>query len=123
MGQLSAIYWSGCGEDHLERFGFAQADYRISFEVNNNGKMETNTIQFGKPASPLPHPYASIIRDGRRLVFEFPVDLYSNLVAGYLGPKTPKPQNPKTPIQDHYILLIEINILKLKCFDSKVISL
>jgi hypothetical protein len=85
MGQLHAIYWSGCGDDHLERFGFDQADYRISFEINNNGRIETNTIQFGKPASPLPHPYASIMRDGRRLIFEFPVSIYSNLVAGYLG--------------------------------------
>jgi hypothetical protein len=84
MGRLRAIYWSGCGDEHLERFGFDQADYRISFEVNNNGRMETNTIQFGKP-SPHLHPYASIVRDGRRLIFEFPVDLYSNLVAGYLG--------------------------------------
>ena len=84
MGRLRAIYWSGCGDEHLERFGFDQADYRISFEVNNNGLMETNTIQFGKP-SPHLHPYASIVRGGRRLIFEFPVDLYSNLVAGYLG--------------------------------------
>ena len=46
--------------------------------------METNTIQFGQP-SPLLHPYASVMRDGRRLVFEFPVDLYSNLVVNYLA--------------------------------------
>jgi hypothetical protein len=84
MGRLRAVYWSGCGDEHLEQFGFDQADYRISIEVNNNGRMETNAIQFGKP-SPHLHPYASIVRDGRRLIFEFPVDLYSNLVADYLG--------------------------------------
>jgi hypothetical protein len=84
LGQLRAIYWSGCGDDHLERFGFDQTDYRISFEIINNGHLETNTIQFGKP-SPYLHPYASVLRDGRRLIFEFPVDLYSNLVVNYLA--------------------------------------
>jgi len=84
MGRLRAIYWSGCGEDHLERFGFDETDYQIAFEIRRGGRMETNTIQFGKP-SPLLHPYASVMRDGRRLIFEFPVDLYSNLVVNCLA--------------------------------------
>jgi len=84
MGQLRAIYWSGYGEDHLERFGFEEADYRIAFEIQRGGQMETNSIQFGKP-SPHLHPYASVMRNGRRLIFEFPVDLYSNLVVNCLG--------------------------------------
>ena len=53
LGELRAIYWSGYGEDHLERFGFDEADYRIAFEIKRGGQMETNTIQFGKPS---PHP-------------------------------------------------------------------
>jgi hypothetical protein len=84
LGQLRAIYWSGYGEDHLERFGFDRTDYQIAFEISKNGQMETNTIQFGQP-SPYLHPYASVMRDGRRLVFEFPVDLFSNLVTRHLG--------------------------------------
>jgi hypothetical protein len=84
MGQLRAIFWSGYGEDHLERFGFDETDYRIAFEIQKGGQMETNTIQFGKPSLHL-HPYASVMRDGRRLIFEFPVDLYSNLVVRRLG--------------------------------------
>ncbi len=84
MGQLRAIFWSGYGEDHLERFGFDATDYQISFEIKKGGQMETNTIQFGKESAYL-HPYASVMRDGRRLIFEFPVDLYVNLVVRYLG--------------------------------------
>jgi hypothetical protein len=83
MGRLRAIYWSGVGEDHLERFGFDETDCRISFQINRGGQMETNTVQFGR-ASPHLHPYASVERDGRRLVFEFPLDLY-DLVTTYLG--------------------------------------
>ncbi len=88
LGQLTAIYWSGEGDDHLERFGFDQTDYQIALEIKTNGQIETNTIQFGKP-SPYLHPYASVLRDGRRLIFEFPVDLYSNLVVRYLGIPSP----------------------------------
>jgi len=84
LGQLRAIFWSGYGDDHLERFGFDKTDYQIAFEIKQGGQMETNTIQFGAPALPLPHPYASVMRNGRRLIFEFPVDVYSNVVE-YLG--------------------------------------
>ena len=85
MGQLSAIYWSGYGEDHLERFGLDKTDYQIALEIRKGGQMETNTIQFGNPSPHFFHPYASVMRDGRRLIFEFPVDLYANLVLRYLG--------------------------------------
>ena len=84
MGRLRANYWSGYGDDHLERFGFDGTDYRIAFEIEQGGHLQTNTIQFGKP-SPHLHPYASVMRDGRRLIFEFPVDLYANYVTNYLG--------------------------------------
>lgn len=84
LGQLRAIYWSGYGEEHLERFGFGGASKQIAVEIKKGGQMETNTIQFGGP-SPHFHPYASVMRDGRRLIFEFPVDLYANLVCKYLG--------------------------------------
>ena len=57
---------------------------RLPSKSLKGGQLETNTIQFGKP-SPHLHPYASVLRDGRRLIFEFPVDLYANLVTSYLG--------------------------------------
>jgi hypothetical protein len=84
MGQLRAHYWSGYGEDHLEQFGFEETGYQIAFEIKRGGQMETNAIQFGK-SSPYFNPYASVMRDGRRLIFEFPVDLYANWVVNYLG--------------------------------------
>jgi len=84
MGQLRANYWSGYGEEHLERFGFDGASEQIVLEIKKGGQMETNTIQFGR-ASPLFYPYASVMRDGRRLIFEFPVDLYANWVCKCLG--------------------------------------
>jgi hypothetical protein len=79
IGELRAIYWDGVGEDHLERFGFAQTDYRLEFAVQRPDRTETLRLEFGA-RSPYSHPYASVVRDGERLIFEFPVDLYENFV-------------------------------------------
>jgi hypothetical protein len=80
MGRLRAIYWDGVGEEHLERFGFPQADFEVAFEVKQGGTNETFRIQFGGRSPTHYHPYASIVRDGQRLIFEFPAGLYDNLV-------------------------------------------
>jgi hypothetical protein len=84
LGQLRAIYWSGIGDGNLAQFGFNTTDYRIDIELKPaGGALQTNTIQFGY-ATRLGHPYASVVRDGRRLTFEFPVDLY-DMVNNFLG--------------------------------------
>jgi Domain of unknown function (DUF4340) len=76
VSQLRAVYWSGVGEERLAQFGFATNDYRIDFELRSpHGPLQTNTIEFGRTTS-LGHCFASIVRDGRRLIFEFPADLY-----------------------------------------------
>jgi len=78
VGQLVANYWSGYGDSPVGQFGFDQADYWISFELKRQGQMETNTVQFGR-GSPYLHQYACVLREGRRLSFEFPADLYANI--------------------------------------------
>ena len=79
IGRLRAIYWDGVGDEHLERFGFAKTGHEIEFEVKHGATNETFRIQFGA-RSPFLHPYASVVRDGQRLIFEFPADVYENLV-------------------------------------------
>ena len=79
IGQLRAVYWDGVGNEQIERFGFAQTDHRVEFAVKRGDQIETNSVEFGF-RSPYQHPYASIRRDGQRLIFEFPVDLYENFV-------------------------------------------
>jgi hypothetical protein len=79
LGRLRAVYWDGLGESGLERFGFQQEDHAVELEIKRGGTMQTLRIQFGA-RSPYLHPYASVVKDGRRLIFEFPDDLYENLV-------------------------------------------
>jgi hypothetical protein len=79
LGHLSAVYWSGVGDAHWQDFGFARTDFSLSFEVKRAGRTETCSIAFGD-RSPYSYPYASVMRDGQRLMFEFPVDLFENFV-------------------------------------------
>jgi hypothetical protein len=79
IGKLTAVYWDGVGNDHLERFGFGQTDHSLEFEVRSPNGIETNRIEFGA-RSPYFHPYASVMKNGERLIFEFPADLYENFV-------------------------------------------
>jgi hypothetical protein len=79
LGQLRAVYWSGVGDAHWRDFGFPEADFSLSLDLKRAGKTETLSIEFGG-RSPYSYPYASVVQDGQRLIFEFPVDLYENFV-------------------------------------------
>jgi hypothetical protein len=79
LGQLRAIYWDAVGDQPADRFGFAKTGHEVELEVKHGATNETFRIEFGN-RSPLIHPYATVVMDGQRLVFEFPADLYENLV-------------------------------------------
>ena len=79
LGQLRAVYWSGVGETRWRELGFPAADFNLSIELNRAGRKETNSIAFGG-RSPYSYHYASVVRDGQPLIFEFPADLYDNFV-------------------------------------------
>ena len=79
LGELSAVYWSGVGDAPGQEFGFAAMDFGLSLEVKRGDKTETCSIEFGG-RSPYSYPYASVVRNGQRLIFEFPADLYDNFV-------------------------------------------
>jgi hypothetical protein len=79
LGQLRAVYWDGIGDKDLDLFGFQKEDHAVELDIKRGGTNQTLRIQFGA-RSPYWNPYASVVRDGQRLIFEFPVDLYENLV-------------------------------------------
>jgi hypothetical protein len=79
LGELRAVYWSGVGDANGRQFGFAKMDFSLSLEVKRGDKTETCSIEFGD-RSPYSYPYASVMKNGQRLIFEFPVDLYDNFV-------------------------------------------
>jgi len=54
-------------------------DFSLSLEIKKGSQFVTNSIEFGS-RSPYLHPYASVVKEGQRLIFEFPADLYENFV-------------------------------------------
>ena len=75
LGELTAVYWDGVGDAGLEQFGFRDIDHQVILEVKTATGLETLKIEFGK-RSPYLHPYASVIVEGQRRIFEFPVTNY-----------------------------------------------
>jgi hypothetical protein len=79
LSHLNAVYWSGVGEAARRKLGFDEKKFDVSVEVKRGGQTETYSVEFGA-RSPYSYPYAAVGRDGQRLIFEFPVDLYENFV-------------------------------------------
>jgi hypothetical protein len=79
MGELKANYWSSRGDANLEQFGFTETDHQVTFEVKTGDRTENYSIAFGKPSEHY-HPYATVVRNGQRLVFEFPADVFYEFV-------------------------------------------
>ena len=99
LGQLEAYYWVGRAETNLAQFGFDKTDHRIDLELKQNGRTLTNSISFGGLSArllPAAFPFASVMLDGQRWVFEFPGPVYEYV----LSDLTIKPESrthPKTP--------------------------
>lgn len=79
LGSLRAVYWTGVGEAAMGGLGFREADFGLTLEIKVGDKTETRQIEFGG-RSQYSYPYASVILNGQRVIFEFPVDLYENFV-------------------------------------------
>jgi hypothetical protein len=79
FGQLRAVYWDGMGDDPSDHFGFKAADHRVTLEVRKGDHTETLEIEFGH-RSPYRHAYAAVVKNGQRLIFEFPVDFYNGFI-------------------------------------------
>jgi hypothetical protein len=73
FGELSAGFWTERGAKDLARYGITNS-YSLTFELGDRQKRE---IQFGTIEYPT---YAAVELDGEIWVFEFPLDLYHNLV-------------------------------------------
>jgi hypothetical protein len=75
FGELSAGFWTERGAKDLARYGII-GSYSLTLELGTNEKRE---VQFGTNINTLPC-FAAVKLDGETWVFEFPADLYYNLV-------------------------------------------
>lgn len=71
LGHLRAVFWVSPNEKNPDRFGFTDADHRISIALNHDGKKEELTLELGG-FTEFGTRYAAVILTGSRAVFEFP---------------------------------------------------
>jgi hypothetical protein len=91
LGQLRAAVWVARGDEQKGHFGFTGDKYKIVIDLKNGDKPHTLALEFGGQAASL-YPYAMASVDGQNWIFEFPIQLYLELMR-YLGNPTPMAEN------------------------------
>ena len=85
MGELRAYWWTGRGQEPDDRYGFKEINHQVQIDVKKDGRIESLSIDFGKASPDSFHPYAAVTLGGVRMVFEFPLTLYYELVREHLS--------------------------------------
>lgn len=87
LGTLKAGVWVDRGENKRAPYGFTGDPSMITIELKNGEKPQTRFVEFGRPGqSPTLLPYALTELDGQTWIFEFPKDLYIQVVRDLLFP-------------------------------------
>ena len=78
LGQLRADRWVARGEDQLARFGFGTIDHRLAIEVNQDGRIRTLEVRFGRRTLSNQSAYAAVSIEGVEgpVIFECPRSIY-----------------------------------------------
>lgn len=79
LGEMYAMTWVARGPEGRARHGFTGNGHTISIDLKVGDKFQTLTMDFGGP-SLLRLPYASTLVDGQPWVFEFPWQLYPEVL-------------------------------------------
>ena len=79
LGDMYAMTWVARGAEGRARHGFTGNGHTISIEIKVGDKFQTLTMDFGGP-SLLRLPYASTLVDGQPWIFEFPWQLYPDVL-------------------------------------------
>jgi hypothetical protein len=79
LGQVRAENWVGRGDHMPAGYGFAEEAHSVSVEVLANGQTQTFTIEFGK-MNPRQNRYAATRLEGHRMIFEFPKQVYEEVL-------------------------------------------
>jgi hypothetical protein len=87
LSQLRAVHWTARGDEQLVQLRFPETALRIVLEVKTADKIEPFWVEFGRLA-PSQRPYASVVLDNQRLIFEFPAALYDKVLL-YLANVSP----------------------------------
>jgi hypothetical protein len=85
LGELRAAMWVAPRDDQRSAFGFNGEGYRLAIDLKNGDKPQTLSLEFGGRAPSL-YPYAMTAVDGQNWIFEFPLQLYLELLRDLSNP-------------------------------------
>jgi hypothetical protein len=77
--RLRAESWVGRGDHMPPGYGFAEEAHTVSVEVLTNGQTQTFTVEFGR-MNLRQNRYAATRLDGHRMIFEFPRQVYEEVL-------------------------------------------
>lgn len=92
MGRLRAESWTASGNEQLPKFGIAPGRHSLTVDLNAAAGGQSFTMDFGAQA-PSQDMYASVVRNGQRLVFEFRLSLFQLYVEILKSLTAPPPGN------------------------------
>lgn len=95
VGELRATVWVDRGEGKRQLYGFRENGDKLAIELRIGDKSQVLTVEFGDQAQS-GYPYALAVVDGQTWIFEFPLQLYLQVVRGIFNQVTPPP-GPKVP--------------------------
>jgi len=85
LGQLRAESWIGRGDLMPAGYGFVEEAHSVSIELLTNGQTQTLTVEFGK-MNLRQNRYAATRLEGHRMIFEFPRQLYDEVLRDFTVP-------------------------------------
>jgi hypothetical protein len=85
LGDLRAAVWVARGEENRSRFGFTDDAHKLTIELKTGDKPQVLNLEFGGRA-PSQFPYAMATVDGQPWIFEFPLQLYIEVVSYLTNP-------------------------------------
>ena len=88
LGELRAASWVARGDEHRSQYAFADNGYRLAIELRLGDRTRTLALEFST-RPPAPYPLALAVVDGQTWIFEFPPQLFTEMVNHISNPPLP----------------------------------
>ncbi len=90
LGDLRAVSWVARGDAHRSQYAFADNGYKLTIELRLGDRTRALALEFST-RPPAPYPLALAAVDGQSWIFEFPPQLFTEMVNHITNPPLPQP--------------------------------
>jgi hypothetical protein len=79
LGELRAVSWAARGDEYRSQYGFSDNGYKLTIELRAGERSRALQLEFST-RPPAPYPYALAAADGQSWIFEFPPQLFTEII-------------------------------------------